>query len=113
MRLLRSAGRGLKRLAVGLGLLGLIAGLSLLVAFPLWFFSARSPRAFTAAIGGLLAAGLVFLIVRRLRRASLRAGGAHALWQLRILPALRTTGLVLAGLVAVYGIALAAVRIFR
>jgi hypothetical protein len=113
VQVLRSAGRSLGRLALALGLLGLIGGLSLLVAFPLWYFCARWPRAFTAAIGGLLAAGLAYLLVRRLRRASLRAGGFRLWWRRRFLPGLRTAGLVLASLGAAYGIALAAARIFR
>ena len=113
MRLWSSAGQLLRRLGLGLGLLALIGGLSLLVAFPLWYFSARLPRVFTAAVVGLLAAGLVFLSARRVCLAGKRAGGARAYWRQRVLPGLRTTGLVLAGLGALYGVALAVVRIFR
>ena len=112
-RLLRHAGLALRPLALLLGLLALIAGLSFLVAFPLWYFSSRSRPAFTLVIGGLLAAGLLYLPVRGLRRASRRAGGFGVLWRGRILPALRTTALVLAGLAAAYGIALLAARAFR
>jgi hypothetical protein len=99
--------------ALLLGLLALIAGLSFLVAFPLWYFSSRSRAAFTIVVGGLLSAGLLYLPVRGLRRASRRAGGFGALWRRRILPALRTTALVLGGLAAAYGIALLAARCFR
>jgi hypothetical protein len=113
VRLLRSAGRGLRGLALALGLLGLIGGLSLLVALPLWWFCTRWPRAFTVASGGLLAAGLAWLLARRLQRASRAAGGLRPWWRRRFLPGLRTAGLVLASLGAVYGIALAAARIFR
>jgi len=99
--------------ALALGLLGLIAILAMVVAFPLWYFSTRSRPAFTIAIGGLLIAGLVYLLVRGLRRASRRAGGLRVLWRRRILPGLRTAALVLAGLAAAYLIALLAARIFR
>ena len=109
------AGRfgGLQLLAKLAFISGLIAGLSFLVAFPLWYFSSRSRPAFTLIVGGLLAAGLLYLPVRGLRRASRRAGGFGVLWRGRILPALRTTALVLAGLAAAYGIALLAARAFR
>jgi ethanolamine transporter EutH len=110
---LRRAGLTLKRLALALGVLCLIGGLSFLVAFPLWYFSTRSPVGFTIAVGALLAAGLVYLVVSRLRRASRRAGGFRTLAERRLLPALRTTGLVLACLGAVYGIALLIARMFR
>ena len=113
MRLLRRAGLGLRRLALALGLLGLIGGLSFLVAFPLWYLSTRSPRAFTFAVVSLLAAGLAYLAGRRLQRASFAAGGFGALWRRRFLPGLRTAGVVLASLGAVYGIALLAARILR
>jgi len=99
-RLLRRAGRALRPPALALGLLALIAGLAFLVAFPLWYFSTRARPAFTAVTCGLLAAGLLFLAARGLRRAGRRAGGAAALWRLRILPGLRTAALVLAGLAA-------------
>jgi hypothetical protein len=112
-RLLRHAGFALRPLALLLGLLALIAGLSFLVAFPLWYFSSRSRPAFTLVVGGLLAAGLLYLPMRGLRRASRRAGGFGVLWRGRILPALRTAALVLAGLAAAYGIALLAARAFR
>jgi len=94
-------------------LLALIAALALVVAFPLWYFSTRSRQAFTIAIGGLLAAGLAYLLVRGLRRAAKRAGGFRELWRRRILPGLRTAALVLAGLAAAYGIALLVARMFR
>jgi hypothetical protein len=112
-RLLRRAGLALRPLALALVLLALIAALSLLVAFPLWYFSTRSRQAFTIAVGGLLAAGLVSLLVRALRRAGRRAGGFRELCRRRILPGLRTTALVLAALGAVYGIALLVARIIR
>jgi hypothetical protein len=112
-RLLRRAGSALRPAALLLGLLALIAGLSFLVAFPLWYFSSRSRAAFTMVVGGLLAAGLLYLAARGLRRASRRAGGFGVLWRGRILPALRTTALVLGGLAAAYGIALLAARTLR
>jgi hypothetical protein len=112
-RLLRRVGLALRPAVLLLGLLALIAGLSFLVAFPLWYFSSRSRPLFTLVVGGLLAAGLLYLPVRGLRRASRRAGGFGPLWRGRILPALRTVALVLAGLAAAYGIALLAARTFR
>jgi tetratricopeptide (TPR) repeat protein len=84
-----------------------------LVAFPLWYFSSRSRPVFTLVVGGLLAAGLLYLPVRGLRRAGRRAGGFGPLWRGRILPTLRTAALVPAGLAAAYGIALLAARTFR
>ena len=114
MRLLRSAGRGLRGLALALGLLGLIGGLSLLVAFPLWWFCTRWPRAFTVASGGLLAAGCRLCCSRAACSGPAAAlAGSAPWWRRRFLPGLRTAGLVLASLGAVYGIALAAARIFR
>jgi hypothetical protein len=113
VRFLRRAGLALRPLALALALLALIAALSLLVAFPLWYFSTRSRPAFTIAVGGLLAGGLAFLLVRALRRAGRRAGGSRELWRRRILPGLRTAGLVLAALGGAYGIALLVVRIIR
>ena len=113
MPLLRRAGRVLRSLAAALGLAALIAGLSFLVAFPLWYFSARSRAGFTAAVCSLLGAGLAALIVFRLRRAARQAGGFGTLARRRILPALRTAGVVLACLGALYAIALAIVRIVR
>jgi hypothetical protein len=100
VRFLRRAGLALRPLALALALLALIAALSLLVAFPI-------------AVGGLLAGGLAFLLVRALRRAGRRAGGSRELWRRRILPGLRTAGLVLAALGGAYGIALLVVRIIR
>jgi hypothetical protein len=91
----------------------MIAALSIVVAFPLWYFSSRSRPAFTIAIGGILAAGLAYLLARGLRRAGKRAGGYRELWKRRILPGLRTAALVLAGLGAAYGIALLVARMFR
>ncbi len=110
-RFLRRVGLGLRPLALAAALLGLIAALSLLVAFPLWYFSTRARQAFTIAVGGILAAGLVWLLVRAFRRAARRAGGTGELWRRRILPGLRTAALVLAGLGAAYGIALLIARI--
>jgi zinc transporter ZupT len=112
-RLLRRAGRALRPLGLALALLALIGGLSFLVAFPLWYFSSRSRPAFTMVVGGILAAGLVYLLVRALQRAARRAGGGRELWRQRMLPGLRTAALVLAGLGAAYGLALLAARIFR
>jgi hypothetical protein len=111
--LLRRAGLALRPLALALVLLALIAGLSLLVAFPLWYFSTRSRQAFTIAVGGLLAAGLLWLLVRSLLRAGRRAGGQAELWRRRILPGLRAAALVLGGLGAAYGLALLLARILR
>jgi hypothetical protein len=96
-----------------LGLLALIGGLSFLVAFPLWYFSSRSRPAFTVVVGGLLAAGLVYLLLRALRRAARREGGGRELLRRSILPGLRTAALVLVGLAAAYGVALLAARVFR
>ncbi len=112
-RFLRRAGLALRPLALALLLLALIALLAFLVAFPLWYFSDRSPPAFTITVGALLAAGLVFLAARGLDRAARRAGGWGELWRRRILPGLRTAALVLGGLGAVYGLALLASRISR
>ena len=112
-RFLRRAGLALRPLALALVLLALIAALSLLVALPLWYFSTRSRQAFTITVGGLLAAGLAYLLARALRGAARRAGGHRELWRRRILPGLRTAALVLAGLAAAYGIALLVARILR
>lgn len=113
VRFLRRAGLALRPLALALALLALIAALSLLVALPLWYFSTRSRQAFTIAVGGLLAAGLVSLVVRAFRRAGRRAGDYRELWRRRILPGLRTAALVVAGLGAAYGVALLIARIVR
>jgi hypothetical protein len=110
---LRRAGRALRGLAGALGLAALIAGLSFLVAFPLWYFSVHSRLGFTVTVCTLLAAGLAALIVFSLRRAARQAGGFRILLARRILPGLRTTGVVLACLAVLYIIALVAVRIFR
>ncbi len=112
-RFLRRAGLALRPLALALVLLALIAALSLLVALPLWYFSTRSRQAFTIAVGGLLAAGLAWLLLRAFRRAGRRAGGYGELWRRRILPGLRTAALVLAGLGAAYGVALLVARFIR
>jgi len=113
----RAAGR---RLAAALGrvllpvaLAGLVAALAFLIAYPLWLFSSRSRQGFTIGVCAVLAALLLLLAVRRLRQASRSAGGFRELARRRILPALRTTGLVAAGLAALYGIALAVSRLFR
>jgi hypothetical protein len=64
-------------------------------------------------VGGLLATGLLFLAARGLVRAARRAGGWRELRRRRILPGLRTAGLVLGGLGAAYALALLAARILR
>ncbi len=113
MPFLRRAGRALRGLAAALGLIALIAGLSFLVAFPLWYFSVHSRLGFTITVCALLVAGLAALIVFGLRRAARQAGGFRVLLARRILPGLRTAGVVIASLAALYIIALVAVRIFR
>ena len=113
MPFLGRAGRALRGLAAALGLAALIVGLAFLVAFPLWYFSTRSRVGFTIAICALLGAGLIVLIVFSLRRAARRAGGFAVLLRRRILPGLRTAGVVLACLGALYAVGLAIARIFR
>jgi hypothetical protein len=51
--------------------IALCAGLGLLIALPLWLFATREPRIYTVLVLALFAAGLVFLVVRGIRR---RAG---------------------------------------
>lgn len=113
----RSLGRrltaGLRRLALAAGFSAAIVALALAIALPLWYFSDRSRRGFTAFVVAALAALLLFLLLRRLRQASRQAGGFRVLARRRILPALRTAGLLAAGLAALYGIAWVVTRIIR
>jgi ethanolamine transporter EutH len=104
---------GLRRLALAAGLAAAIVALALGIALPLWYFSDRSSRGFTAFVVAALAALLLFFLVRRLLQASRQAGGFRSLARRRILPALRTVGLLAAGLAALYGIAWAVTRLFR
>lgn len=110
-RLLLGLARGLRGLGLALALAGAVTLASLLIVYPLWYFSSRSGRGYTIFVLCALAALLAFLLARRLQRQSRRYGGFGALARQRILPALRTAGIVAGALAGLYGIALLIARI--
>jgi len=59
---------GGRRAGVFLLLLALCGGLGLLVSLPLWLFATTEPRIYTVAALALLAAGVLFLVVRAVQR---------------------------------------------
>ena len=107
---------GLARTARGLGwalaLTAAAALAALLIVYPLWYFSSRSSRGYTVFVLSALTVLIVFLIARRLMRRSRSHGGLAELARSRILPALRTAGIVAAVLAGIYGIVLLAARLF-
>jgi ethanolamine transporter EutH len=103
--------RALRGLGLALALLAAVALAALMIVYPLWYFSSRSGRGYTIFVLSVLAALIVFLIVRRLVRRSRVYGGIGELARRRILPALRTAGIVVAALAGAYGIALLLVRL--
>lgn len=110
-RLLFGLARAARGLGLALALMGAVALAALLIVYPLWYFSSRSGRGYTIFVLSVLAALIVFLIVRRLGRQSRSYGGFGELARRRILPALRTAGIVIAALAGVYGIVLLVARL--
>jgi ethanolamine transporter EutH len=103
--------RALRGLGLALALGAAVALVSLLIVYPLWYFSSRFGRGYTVFVLAALAALILFLIARRLQRQSRRYGGFGALARHRILPALRVAGIVVGVLAGLYGIALLIARI--
>lgn len=97
--------RTIKQVLLTLGILATIGVLGLVLALPLWAFSSFRPRIYTWFALVLLGAGVVFLLVRRVARRSRQDGGLSAWGRLRLLPALRRTGIVLAFIAAAYSAA--------
>jgi ethanolamine transporter EutH len=83
---------------------------SLLIVYPLWYFSSRFGHGYTLFVLAALAALILFLIARRLQGQSRRYGGFGALARRRILPALRVAGIVVGVLAGLYGIVLLIAR---
>jgi hypothetical protein len=80
------------------------AGLGLLIAWPLWLFATSSRLTYTIVVLSLMAAGLVFLIVRGILR---RRGRMHDPGQPRknALTLLITTLIVVVGIIGGYAAA--------
>lgn len=110
-RLLHGLARALRGLGLALALAGAVTLVSLLIVYPLWYFSSRFGRGYTVFVLSALAALVLFLIARRLQRQSRRYGGFGALARRRILPALRVAGIVVGVLVGLYGIVLLIARV--
>jgi ethanolamine transporter EutH len=110
-RLLHGLGRAFRGLGLALALAAAVALVSLLIVYPLWYFSSRFGRGYTVFVLSALAALVLFLIARRLQRQSRRYGGFRVLARRRILPALRVAGIVVGVLAGLYGIALLVARV--
>jgi ethanolamine transporter EutH len=102
----------MRGLSLALALLAAVALAAFLIVYPLWYFSSRSARAYTLFVLSVLAALIVFLIARRIARQSRIYGGLGELARRRFLPALRTTGIVIAALAGAYGVAVLIARLF-
>ena len=111
MSLRHGLARALRGLGLALALAAAVALVSLLIVYPLWYFSSRFGRGYTVFVLSALAALILFLIARRLQRQSRRYGGFGALARQRILPAMRVAGIVVGVLAGLYGIALLIARI--
>jgi ethanolamine transporter EutH len=109
--LLHGLARALRGLGLALALAGAVALAALLIVYPLWYFSSRAGRLYTLFVLSVLAALIVYLIARRIKRRSRDYGGFGVLARQRILPALRTAGIVVAALAGVYGIVLLIARV--
>jgi heme/copper-type cytochrome/quinol oxidase subunit 2 len=82
--------------------LALCAGLGLLIALPLWLFATREPRIYTVLVLALLAAGLVFLVVRGIRR---RAGSDEGRRRVPALARLFTVIITIVSIAGLYSLA--------
>lgn len=102
--------QAIRRVVFTLGVVLVIGLLALALALPLWAFSVYEPGAYTAFALGLLAAGVLFLLVRRAVRRSREAGGVGAWIRLRILPAVKAIALAIVLLLAAYGAVLLLAR---
>jgi len=110
-RLRHGLARALSGIGLALALACAVILASLLIVYPLWYFSSRYGRGYTVFVLSALAALIIFLIARRLQRQSRRYGGFGALARRRILPALRVAGIVVGVLAGLYGIVLLIARV--
>ncbi len=105
-RLVREFGGLVKRLGFFLGVVAAAGALGIALALPLWYFSNNYRTGYSVFVLILLAATLVFLLIRRLVRSSRLAGGLHRYVKHAVLPILVKTAAVLATGAVVYGILL-------
>jgi hypothetical protein len=103
--ILRAAGRVLARLGTTLAVLLSIAVLAAAVALPLWYFSSRSQRGYSIFVLTVMAGLLLFLLARRIILQSRLEGSFRGYAARRLLPRMRTAGLVVGTLLAAYGAA--------
>ena len=83
-----------------------IAGLGIALALPLWYFSNNYRSAYSVFVLVLLAAMLIFLLIRRLIRLSRLAGGLGRYAKTAVLPILVKIAIILATGAVAYGILL-------
>jgi hypothetical protein len=90
----------LLHLGVAVAVVALVVLIGLAVVYPLWYLAMHHGQAYGIGVGGILLAGLAFLLIRRIRT-ELRASGSFALFiTRRAMPALRSPLAVLSGLVS-------------
>ena len=105
-RVLRGLGRSFQRIGSFLVLLGAIAVVSAIVAIPLWYFSGNHAQGYTIFVVALLAAVLLYALIRRLIRLGKDPEALRSYFNRKILPILKTAAVIAASAAVVYGIAL-------
>ena len=106
VRVLRGLGRSFQRIGSFLVLLGAIAVVSAIVAIPLWYFSGNHAQGYTIFVVALLAAVLLYALIRRLVRLGKDPEALRSYFNRKILPILKTAAVIAASAAVVYGIAL-------
>ncbi len=105
-RFFQDFGGLVKKLGFSLGVVAAIAGLGIALALPLWYFSNNYRSAYSIFVLVLLAAMLIFLLIRRLIRLSRLAGGLGRYAKTAVLPILVKIAVILATGAVAYGILL-------